>query len=112
MKIKLENWIWLPKLGTDAFKELMKVGVKYDKKKGFYIPATVDLQSVASIIGRSTGKPVSFTFSCYICGKETDCLDCEYKWACRIEMTSGRCICSECAKSSDIGKYFSKFSTS
>ena len=112
MKIKLESWTWLPRLGTDAFRELMRIGVKYEKKRGFYIPAAVDLQSVANIIGSATGKPVIFIFNCYICGKETDCLECEYKWACRIETTSGRCICSECARSSDIKKYFSRFSTS
>ena len=112
MRIKLETWTWLPRLGTSAFRELMRIGVKYEKGKGFFIPAFIDLQEVASIIGSATGKPVTFVFNCYLCGRETDCLECDYKWACRIETNGGRCICSDCSRSSNVKKYFEKWSKS
>jgi hypothetical protein len=89
----------------------MRLGVKYDRKNGFYVSALTDLQEVANILETATGKPVVFLFKCFICGKEMTCSDCEYSISCRVERTGGRCMCSECAKERGAEEYFKRWAS-
>jgi len=111
MFIKVDTWTWLPRLGKDAFSQLMRLGVKYDKRNGFYIPSSIDLREVASVIEKATGKNVNFVFKCFMCGKDMTCIECEYKWSCKVELTSGKCICSNCMKKIDMKDYVTKWAS-
>ena len=111
MKVRIEGWTWFPKLGGEFFRQLMKLGVRYDRKNGFYISASTDLQEVVSILETATGKPVEFSFKCFICGKEMTCSDCEYNISCRVERAGGRCTCLECVRKKDVEEYFKKWAS-
>ncbi|MGC8555663.1 MAG: hypothetical protein ACP5NG_01420 [Conexivisphaera sp.] len=106
VRIKLDEWTRLPRLGTEAFKELMKAGVRYETGKGFLVPRSADLTRVKrAISGALNGAPVEFEFRCMLCGHEVSCEDCEYSGVCSIESSSGSCICDQCARSSTFEAY-------
>ncbi len=106
VKVKLDEWMRLPRLGTDSFKELMKAGVRYDSGRGFLVPHDADLQRVKrAISGALKGAPVEFVFTCFICGREMTCEDCEYHGVCSIDSSSPHCICSSCAASAGFDSY-------
>ena len=100
IKIRLGKWIRLPRLGSNAFKDLMRSGVKYEGGRGFLIDTSADLKKVRYIIsGALNGAPVEFIFNCMVCGKETSCRECKYRGICSIEDVSHACLCEECAES-------------
>ncbi|BBE41592.1 hypothetical protein [Conexivisphaera calida] len=106
IKVKLDEWVRLPRLGTEAFKELMRAGVRYDTGRGFLVPRGADLLRIKrAISGALTGAPVEFEFKCVLCGREMSCEDCEYHDVCSIETSSPSCICSNCAKSASFEAY-------
>ncbi len=110
VKVKLDEWVRLPRLGTDAFKELMRSGVRYESGKGFLVPHDADLQRVKrAISGALNGAPVFFEFRCMLCGREMSCEDCEYYGSCSIESSSPACVCEDCARSADFSSYVARW---
>ncbi len=101
----------LPRLGREAFKELMKAGVEYSTGKGFFIRSTVDLRSTKQIISAAVGGNVYFTFKCYICGNEASCAECSYRAICSVELVGGRCICLKCSPE-NMAAYRAKWASS
>jgi hypothetical protein len=111
VRIPLDTWVNLPRLGKEAFKELMKAGVEYTTGKGFFIRSSVDLQSARHVISAAVGGDVYFLFRCYVCGNEASCADCSYRGVCSVEQVGGRCICLECSHE-DLGAYTKKWKSS
>jgi hypothetical protein len=109
-RIPLDTWVNLPRLGKEAFKELMKTGVEYTTGKGFFIRSSIDLRGAKQVIAAAVGGGVFFVFRCYICGSEASCADCSYRAVCSVEQVGGRCICLKCAKE-DLGTYTKKWSS-
>jgi hypothetical protein len=107
-RIPLDTWINLPRLGKEAFKDLMKAGVEYTTGKGFFIRSGIDLKAAKQVISAAVGGEVSFVFRCFICGNEASCVDCSYRAVCSVEQVGGRCICLRCAKE-DLGAYTEKW---
>jgi len=106
VRVKLDEWTRLPRLGTDAFKELMRAGVRYETGAGFLVPRNADLERVRhAVSGALDGAPVEFAFRCMLCGREMSCEDCEYHDVCSIETSSHACICDECARTDDFDSY-------
>ena len=97
-RIAIETWVNLPRLGTEAFKELMKAGVEYKTGRGFFIRSGIDLATAKRIIGAAVGGEVFFTFRCFICGREASCADCSYRAICSVDVVGGKCLCAQCAK--------------
>jgi len=110
-RIPLDTWVNLPRLGKDAFKQLMKAGVEYTTGKGFFIRSTADLRGANQVISAAVGGEVCFVFKCYVCGNVTSCADCSYRAVCSVEQVGGRCICLKCAKE-DLDAYEKKWSSS
>lgn len=106
IKIKLGRWTRLPRLGKNAFKDLMRSGVKYESGRGFLVDTDADLKKVRYIIsGALNGAPVEFIFNCLVCGREVSCRDCSYRVVCSIEDSSHMCLCKECLRERG-GEYF------
>jgi hypothetical protein len=97
LRIQLETWVSLPRLGKEAFSKLMKLGVEYSTARGFYFRADTNLREAKRIISSATGEEVSFDFKCYVCGRDASCVNCEYAKTCSIELVGGRCVCGGCA---------------
>ncbi len=98
VRIPLDTWVNLPRLGKDAFRDLMKAGVEYSTGKGFLLRPSADLSSAKQIISSATGGEVYFIFKCIVCGAEASCADCRYREVCSIELVGGRCVCARCAE--------------
>jgi len=98
IKIPLDSWVNLPRLGKEAFRELMKAGVEYTTGKGFFIRSSIDLRTTKRIISAAVGGEVHFMFKCFICGNEASCVDCTYNGVCSIENVGGRCLCLKCSR--------------
>jgi hypothetical protein len=111
VRIPLDSWVSLPRLGKEAFKELMKARVEYTTGKGFFIRSSIDLRGARQVISAAVGGEVYFVFRCYICGSEASCSDCSYDAVCSVEQVGGRCICQKCAKE-DLDAYAKKWSSS
>jgi hypothetical protein len=97
-RVALDSWVSLPRLGKEAFKELMKAGVEYTTGKGFFIRSTVDLQSTKRVISAAVGEDVYFVFRCFVCGDEASCSDCSYRAICSVQTVGGRCVCLRCSR--------------
>jgi hypothetical protein len=110
-RVPLESWVNLPRLGKDAFRELMKAGVEYSTGKGFLLRADIDLSAAKQIISAAVGGEVFFVFKCYVCNSEASCADCKYREICSIEKVGGKCVCSKCA-GEGIGAYRDKWKAS
>ncbi|MEM1524561.1 MAG: hypothetical protein QW372_04765 [Nitrososphaerales archaeon] len=102
MRIILDEWFKLPKLGTDTFIKLTKeANLKYESKRGFKADFNTNLLMVASIIKSVLNEDVEFVIKCSICGKEAGCDSCNYKDICDRLRISPKCICDECKEKSD-----------
>ncbi|MCS7116947.1 MAG: hypothetical protein RMJ31_06240 [Nitrososphaerota archaeon] len=103
MKIVLDEWFRLPKLGSDDFIKLVKeANLKYESKYGFKADINTNLPMVASILKSVLGKDVEFAIKCFICGKVIKCRLCDYDDICDKLRISPKCICNECEKKNDL----------
>ena len=106
VEVKLNKWMRLPRLGGNAFRDLMRAGVKYDSKRGFLITSESDLEKIARIIsGALKGVSVEIVHECMGCGREMTCEGCEYHPQCTIEEVSAPCICGRCLEDIDMEEY-------
>jgi hypothetical protein len=110
-RIVLDSWVSLPRLGKDAFKDLMKTGVEYSTGKGFFIRSNADLRLVKAIVAAAAGGEVFFVFKCFICGDLSSCAECPYNAVCSVELVGGKCICSKCARE-DLSAYCARWKSS
>ena len=94
MKILVDSWFTLPRLGGSSFSSLMKAGVKYDKSLGFKIDAGTDIAGTLSTLKAALGEDVELDLRCFICGKEA-CPGCAYAEVCDRSRVSPVCLCAE-----------------
>jgi hypothetical protein len=96
IKIHIDHWFRLPRLGSEAFRKVTREAhLKYDKQKGFLADQNTDLTLVASIL-KSIGEEVAVEVSCYICGQPAECPECAYNQICDRTIVSPTCICPKC----------------
>ncbi len=107
LRIRLNTWFRLPPLGKLTFSELMRAGVTYDSKNGFMITERANLSAIKGILERALRRNVYYAFNCIICGRESDCSTCSFKYTCPVEEAGGRCICDKCYAEKSILDYFS-----
>jgi len=101
IKVQLDRWVRLPRLGSDAFRKITHdARMKYDKQKGFLADQNTDLAMVASIL-KSIGEELIVEVPCYICGQPAGCSECVYNHACDRTIVSPTCICSSCLSDPD-----------
>lgn len=89
MKIILNKWFSLPRLGKDVFSDLMKARVKYDTRLGFQFTSSTNLQRALNVLSNALGEEVQLSQVCFICDNPID------------EAAENRTICSECLGNSD-----------
>jgi hypothetical protein len=86
-KISMNKWFSLPWLGRETYSELMRAGLKYDKRLGYQLTSSTDISRALSILSRSLADQVVLVRSCFVCDKP-------------MEEESGEefTICVECMK--------------
>ncbi|MGI0090223.1 MAG: hypothetical protein ACREBS_00805 [Nitrososphaerales archaeon] len=67
MKIALNKWFNLPRLGKDTFSDLMKAKVKYDTKFGFQFTSSTNIPRALSVLSSALGEEVDVAKSCFVC---------------------------------------------
>jgi hypothetical protein len=94
MRILVNSWFALPRLGTASFASLMKQGVKYDKSLGFKIDSETDIPGAMKTLRSALGEEVELNLRCIICGKES-CPGCSYIQSCDRTRVSPFCLCAD-----------------
>ncbi|MEM0056874.1 MAG: hypothetical protein QXH96_00100 [Candidatus Geothermarchaeota archaeon] len=107
MKVKYNDFFQIPrKLGTDVFKEIVKLkGVEYVKGKGFLVKGKDALDGLNKVLIRY-GLLLVPQINCFICGTEVDCSACEFRDVC--ERSVKECICQKCISSSNLLENYAK----
>ncbi|MEM4311004.1 MAG: hypothetical protein QXX95_01265 [Nitrososphaerales archaeon] len=106
MKIVLNEWFKLPRLGKETFIKLMSIGVKYDKTKGFLVNEGTNLLSFSSVIKEALREEVEFYPKCAIDELVTPCDICAYREVCDRKEISSKCLCDECYNNRDIFTFY------
>lgn len=102
MKIVLDEWFSLPRLGMDVFTKLVReAGLEYDKGKGFRATARTDLVTVTSVLQSALREETEVEVRCFICGEPVGCSTCVYSKVCDRRRISPRCICEKCKNGKD-----------
>lgn len=100
MRISINRWFSLPRLGKDVFADLMKAKVKYDTKFGFQLTSSTNVPRVLSILSGALGEDVEIARSCFICDNPID----------GESNIPDATICAECQRNSDAYEmYIMKF---
>lgn len=110
MKIMLEEYFRLPRLGKDVFISLMKAGVEYERGKGFRFTEGTDVPRAVGIIEAATDKKLELILKCYMDGKPAGCESCDYRYVCNRVEVSNYCLCDDCYKDDKtVSAYYFKF---
>ena len=88
-------------MGRDAFVDLMRAGVEYNKSLGFRIKDNVDLPAVERVLKKTLGEEIIIILRCFICDNSVDCHSCNYKDNCDFGQISLNCICKDCMVKED-----------
>jgi hypothetical protein len=105
MKIEFGKPFRIPRRLGDRFKEVVSIrGVKYIRQEGFVVDNKAALDSLNRILIKM-GLILVPLIRCFLCGKDIDCDNCNFKDVCRREVST--CICSSCLDDRDVlSKYF------
>jgi hypothetical protein len=101
MEILEGEWFRLPYVGTDDFKTLMSLGLKYDKSKGMLIDDGTNKKLLVMFLTEVLKEDVIIYKKCAICLKKVDCRTCEYNHKCDYYNSSTPCLCKDCLKSEE-----------
>ncbi|GBC74812.1 hypothetical protein HRbin06_00119 [archaeon HR06] len=107
MRIIKKEWFKLPRLGKEAFIQIMNMRVKYDKVKGFMVDDDTDLLSFSSFIKEILKEDLEVYLKCSLEGKVTPCDTCDYKPFCDRINVSSECLCDECYKNEEVFTLYS-----
>ncbi len=101
----------LPYVDSQTYRELMRLGLTYDRLQKTYSAEDLDesnVDSVLELLSRILRDKVSFEQSnlngqksmpsqtCIVCGKNFQCSECRYFELCETKNTRSRCICGKC----------------
>jgi hypothetical protein len=88
----------LPYVEREKFMLLMKLGLDYNREKGFY--RLRDCNNIEKLIvalsGILNGEEVTFLQNCTICGKDFPCQECKYYEHCTTKNLPFNCVCPQC----------------
>jgi len=100
------EWFRLPHLGTDNFKTLMSLGLKYDKAKGMLIDSETNKNLLITFLTQVLKDDVQIYKKCAICEARIDCRTCEYSSDCDFLKASENCLCSKCLEREESYAYY------
>ncbi len=101
----------LPYMDSATFRELMWLGLRYDKQLRAYSAEDLDearSETVLALLSKILHEPVCFERSkenvgsnrvdqtCLICGESFLCGECRYFESCETKGMPSKCICGKC----------------
>jgi len=102
----------LPYVDSQTYRELMRLGLRYDREQKMYNAEMLSLNEIGSVLdllSRVLHDKVSFeqaasqpaknaptTQTCIGCGKKFACEECRYYELCETKGVSSGCVCGKC----------------
>jgi hypothetical protein len=111
MKVLEKKGFKLPYVDSQTYRELMRLGLRYDRQLKSYSAEDLDTanaDSVLAVLSRILHDEVCFEQSkvpvqnrqaaqtCIICGKNFQCNECRYLELCETKNVSSSCVCGKC----------------
>jgi hypothetical protein len=111
MKVLSKKVFKLPYVDGQTYRELMRLGLGYDKSLRSYSAEQLDegqVGAVLSLLSKILHEQVCFDLSvkdvqggrvsqtCLICGKSFACDDCRYFELCKTKNIASICVCRKC----------------
>jgi len=115
MKVLDKKGFKLPYVDGQTYRELMRLGLHYDKLTRSYSAEELDadrVENVLALLSRILHEPVcfeqskhavqksivksSFDQTCLICGKHFQCEECRYFELCETKKIPSSCVCGKC----------------
>jgi hypothetical protein len=118
MKILDKKGFKLPYVDSQTYRDLLRLGLRYDKQLRSYSAEGLDetmVEAVLGLLSRILHEPVCFEQpsensrnnradqNCLICGKGFACDECRYFELCETKNVSSICVCGKCLEE---GKVF------
>jgi hypothetical protein len=102
----------LPYVDSQTYRELMRLGLRYDRTQKTYSVEELNSASMDSVLEllskilhdkacfeqttQATSKPATAAQTCLVCGKAFPCKECRYYELCETRDLSLNCICGKC----------------
>jgi hypothetical protein len=112
MKILDKKAFKLPYIDSQTYRELMRLGLRYDRQQKSYSAEELDTANIDSIlellsrilhdkacftqIKEATGNKARAALTCLVCGKQFPCQECRYYELCETRDLPLSCICGKC----------------
>ena len=112
MKILNRKGFKLPYVDSETYRELLRLGLRYDRQQKSYSVEELDsanLDSVLELLSRilqdkacfeqttqAASKPATAAQTCLVCGKSFPCKECRYYELCETKDLPLNCICGKC----------------
>jgi len=112
MKILDKKAFKLPYIDSQTYRELMRLGLRYDRQQKSYSAEELDTANIDSIlellsrilhdkacftqIKEATGNKARAGLTCLVCGKQFPCQECRYYELCETRDLPLSCICGKC----------------
>jgi hypothetical protein len=110
MKVLDKKAFKLPYVDSQTYRELMRLGLQYDREQKTYSAEELDsdnaavLQLLSRILHEEVcfeeknvgSQPTLISQTCTVCGKTFRCNECRYYELCETKSTSSSCVCGKC----------------
>jgi hypothetical protein len=111
MKVLDKKGFKLPYVDSATYRELMRLGLRYDKAQRSYSAEELGSEGEAVVLGvlskilheevsfgQTAGKApfVKVVQTCVFCGKKFPCDECRYFELCETRDVSSSCVCGKC----------------
>jgi hypothetical protein len=95
--IVIGEWFWIPHVGEDVFRNLVKdAHLQYDKSLGFQFTSDTNIDLVTAIFESAFKEDVKIFLKCFICNEPVECEECRYNDVCQSSKIFQSCICKKC----------------
>jgi hypothetical protein len=115
MKVLDKKGFKLPYVDTQTYRELMRLGLSYDRQLRSYRAEELDesrVEEVLNLLEKILHEPVSFEQAkestqskrieqtCMVCSKRFPCDECRYFELCETKSVPSSCVCGKCLEES------------
>lgn len=107
MRILHKRRFRLPFIGREQFRELTKIGIRY--QQGFFFISNLNnVEKIMDSLSEILKEEVMFTQTCHICNNEVLCTECNYYDSCQSRNLPFHCICRTCSQQKNLYEQYIK----
>lgn len=107
MKVITTEGFKLPYLGKERYIELLRIGVRYEKKtRTFFIQDISNVDQIKKVLSEILKDDIAFAQKCIICKSRFVCEECEFTDYCETKNIPMLCICRACYSKTDFAEEY------